>query len=199
MSSITWSEQLDLMIRSRSSLIWIRSNEEARVETLLEQAASRLNDQLGSWNFIDGLQGILNGEGLGARQPMAVLQWLRDLDSSSPTLLLVKDFHRFCDDPGIARMLRNLQQSLRSTPHSLIVCCGSWTPPADLDEALMLLDLPLDSTICGSCWAASVRALERLLSLLFSSNSPACRSERVVSARWPPVLWQDAPTWSGRS
>ena len=143
MSSITWSEQLDLMIRSRSSLIWIRSNEEARVETLLEQAASRLNYQLGSWNFIDGLQGILNGEGLGARQPMAVLQWLRDLDSSSPTLLLVKDFHRFCDDPGIARMLRNLQQSLRSTPHSLIVCCGSWTPPADLDEALTLLDLPL--------------------------------------------------------
>ena len=104
MSSITWSEQLDLMIRSRSSLIWIRSNEEARVETLLEQAASRLNYQLGSWNFIDGLQGILNGESLGARQPMAVLQWLRDLDTSSPTLLLVKDFHRFCDDPGIARM-----------------------------------------------------------------------------------------------
>ena len=143
MSSITWSEQLDLMIRSRSSLIWIRSNEEARVETLLEQAASRLKYQLGSWNFIDGLQGILNGEGLGARQPMAVLQWLRELDSSNPTLLLVKDFHRFCDDPGIARMLRNLQQSLRSTPHSLILCSGSWTPPADLDEALTLLDLPL--------------------------------------------------------
>ena len=143
MSSITWSEQLDLMIRSRSSLIWIRSNEEARVETLLEQAASRLKYQLGSWNFIDGMQGILNGESLGARQPMAVLQWLRDLDTSSPTLLLVKDFHRFCDDPGIARMLRNLQQSLRSTPHSLILCSGSWAPPTDLDEALTLLDLPL--------------------------------------------------------
>ena len=165
MSSITWSEQLDLMIRSRSSLIWIRSNEEARVETLLDQAASRLNYQLGSWNFIDGLQGILNGEGLGARQPMAVLQWLRDLDSSSPTLLLVKDFHRFCDDPGIARMLRNLQQSLRSTPHSLIVCCGSWTPPADLDEALTLLDLPLPDSddlrlLLGSIGQSSGTPLE---------------------------------------
>ena len=165
MSSITWSEQLDLMIRSRSSLIWIRSNEEVRVETLLEQAASRLNYQLGSWNFIDGLQGILNGEGLGARQPMAVLQWLRDLDSSSPTLLLVKDFHRFCDDPGIARMLRNLQQSLRSTPHSLIVCCGSWTPPADLDEALTLLDLPLPDSddlrlLLGSIGQSSGTPLE---------------------------------------
>ena len=143
MSSVRWSEQLDLMIRARTSLIWIRSGEEARVETLLRQAASRLQHQLGSWDFIDGLQGILNAEGTGSRQPMAVLQWLRDLDNASPTLLLLKDFHRFCEDPGVARMLRNLQQSLRSTPHTLVVCCGAWTPPADLDEALTLLDLPL--------------------------------------------------------
>ena len=143
MSSVRWSEQLDLMIRARTSLIWIRSGEEARVETLLRQVASRLQHQLGSWDFIDGLQGILNAEGTGSRQPMAVLQWLRDLDSASPTLLLLKDFHRFCEDPGVARMLRNLQQSLRSTPHTLVVCCGAWTPPADLDEALTLLDLPL--------------------------------------------------------
>ena len=143
MSSVRWSEQLDLMIRARTSLIWIRSGEEARVETLLRQAASRLQHQLGSWDFIDGLQGILNAEGTGSRQPMAVLQWLRDLDSARPTLLLLKDFHRFCEDPGVARMLRNLQQSLRSTPHTLVVCCGAWTPPADLDEALTLLDLPL--------------------------------------------------------
>jgi SpoVK/Ycf46/Vps4 family AAA+-type ATPase len=40
-------------------------------------------------------------------------------------------------------MLRNLETSLRSTPHSLILCSGQWTPPADLDEALTLLDLPL--------------------------------------------------------
>ena len=143
MSSALWSEQLDLMVRARTSLIWIRSTEEARVETLLKQAASRLQHQLGTWNFIDGLQGILNSEGMGSRQPMAVLQWLRDLDGTSPTLLLLKDFHRFCDDPGIARMLRNLQQSLRGTPHTLVICCGAWTPSADLDDALTLLDLPL--------------------------------------------------------
>ena len=46
MSSALWSEQLDLMVRARTSLIWIRSTEEARVETLLKQAASRLQHQL---------------------------------------------------------------------------------------------------------------------------------------------------------
>ena len=49
----------------------------------------------------------------------------------------------FCDDPGVARMLRNLEASLRSTPHTLVLCCGHWTPPGDLEESLTLLDLPL--------------------------------------------------------
>ena len=143
MSSTAWSNQLDLLIRARTPLIWIRSSEEVRVETLLSQAATRLQSQLISWNFIDGLSGTLNAEGIGSRQPMAMLQWLQNLDPSHPSLLLAKDFHRFCDDPGVARMLRNLETSLRSTPHSLILCSGQWTPPADLDEALTLLDLPL--------------------------------------------------------
>ncbi|BEV35936.1 AAA family ATPase [Synechococcus sp. M16CYN] len=143
MSSTAWGSHFDLLVRARTPLIWIRSSEEARVENLLNQAAIRLQSQLVSWNFVDGLSGVLNAEGLGSRQPMAMLQWLRDLNPSCPTLVLAKDFHRFCDDPGIARMLRNLEASLRSTSHNLILCCGQWTPPLDLDEALTLLDLPL--------------------------------------------------------
>ena len=42
MSSTAWSNQLDLLIRARTPLIWIRSSEEVRVETLLSQAAVRL-------------------------------------------------------------------------------------------------------------------------------------------------------------
>ncbi|MFL0788757.1 MAG: AAA family ATPase [Prochlorococcus sp.] len=141
---MSWDDHLDLLIRARTPLLWIRSSEEDRLEVLLEQAAKRLAPRrLSRWDFIDGLQGVLNCEGLGARQPMAVLQWLQQLDSSNPTLLLLKDFHRFCEDPGIARMLRNLVGHLRQTPHTLVLCSGPWTPPADLDEALTILDLPL--------------------------------------------------------
>ncbi|WP_028951333.1 AAA family ATPase [Synechococcus sp. CC9616] len=143
MSSVTWTAQLDLLIRSRTPLIWIRSSEESRVEALMLQATQRLQRRLAHWDFIEGLNGVLNTDGLGARQPMAVLQWLQQLEDGSPTVLLVKDFHRFCDDPGIARMLRNLSTHLRSTPHTLVLCTGGWNPPADLEEAITLLDLPL--------------------------------------------------------
>ena len=139
-----WSDQLDLLIRAGTPLIWIRSAEEERVQNLLQQAVNRLgNRRLATWNFIDGLGGALNSNGLGARQPMAILQWLQELDSNNPTLLLLKDFHRFCDDPGIARMLRNLTTVLREQPHTLVLCTGAWSPPAELEESLTLLDLPL--------------------------------------------------------
>ena len=117
-----WDEQLDLLIRARTPIIWIRSNEEERLESLLQSAAQRLKPRnLACWDYIQGLQGVINSQGLGARQPMAVLQWLQKLDSNNPTILLVKDFHRFCEDAGIARMLRNLSLDLRQKPNTFVI------------------------------------------------------------------------------
>ncbi len=139
-----WDNHLDLLIRARTPLIWIRSGEEERVEVLLEQAAQRLAPRrLAVWDFIKGLKGVINSEGLGARQPMIVLEWLQKLESKSPTILLVKDFHRFCEDPGISRMLKNLSAQLRNKPHNIVLCSGPWTPPNDLEDSLTILDLPL--------------------------------------------------------
>ena len=139
-----WDKQIDLLIRARTPLIWIRSGEEQRVEQLMTESAKRLESRrLAIWDYIEGIKGILNSNGVGARQPMAVLQWLKELDTSSPTILLLKDFHRFCEDAGIARMLRNLSTELRAKPHTIILSSGDWVPPSDLDEELTILDLPL--------------------------------------------------------
>ena len=40
MSSATWGQQIDLLVRARTPLIWVRSNEEARVENLLGEGCS---------------------------------------------------------------------------------------------------------------------------------------------------------------
>ena len=139
-----WDENLDLLIRARTPIILIRTNEEIRVEELLEKSSKRMNSRrLAIWDYIQGLKGLINSEGIGARQPIAVLQWLQKVDSNNPTTLLLKDFHRFCEDPGIARMLKNLSTELRKTSHNIILCSGNWTPPNELDDVLTILDLPL--------------------------------------------------------
>ncbi len=139
-----WNDHFDLLIKSKTPLIFVRSGEEERVESLLVEATKRLNSRrLATWDYIEGLRGVLNSKGLGARQPMEVLQWLKNLDTASPTILLAKDFHRFAEDAGVSRMLRNLSADLRSTKHTLVLTAGDWNPPNDLEESMTILDLPL--------------------------------------------------------
>tara|TARA_Y100001968_G_C19453446_1_gene770364 strand:- start:3201 stop:4676 length:1476 start_codon:yes stop_codon:yes gene_type:complete len=139
-----WEENLDLLIRARTPIILIRTNEEIRVEELLQKSSSRFDSRrLAIWDYIQGLQGLINSNGVGAKQPMAVLQWLQKVESNNPTTLFLKDFHQFCEDPGIARMLKNLSLELRKTSHNIILSSGTWNPPSDLDDVLSILDLPL--------------------------------------------------------
>jgi AAA+ superfamily predicted ATPase len=138
------ADQLDLLIRSRSPIIWIRSLEEERVEALLEQAAERLGGRtLLRWDFIGGLGGAPNLQGQAVRQPMAALDGLDGLPPEQGAILLLKDFHRYADDPGICRRLRNLAASLRRVPHTLVISAPEWQLPRELEDSITLLELPL--------------------------------------------------------
>ncbi|MFM7695982.1 MAG: AAA family ATPase, partial [Vulcanococcus sp.] len=56
--SRAWADHLDLLIRARTPILWIRSQEEERIAHLLAAAAKRLgNRQLARWDFIGGLKG----------------------------------------------------------------------------------------------------------------------------------------------
>ncbi len=137
-------DPLDLLIRSRTTLLWIRSLEEERVETLLERAALRLGGRLLlRWDFIGGLRGAAGREGEASRNPMAALDGLQPLAADQGAILLLKDFHRYVEDAGICRRLRNLATELRQRPHTLVISAPEWRIPAELEEAVSVLDLPL--------------------------------------------------------
>ena len=74
-----WDEQLDLLIRARTPIIWIRSNEEERVENLLKNSTKRLSPRrLATWDYIDGISNILNSNNLGKADQWHVLEWLKN-------------------------------------------------------------------------------------------------------------------------
>jgi len=140
----SWADQLDLLIRARTPILWIRSLEEERVETLLEQAAQRLGGRtLLRWDFIDGLSGAPNRSGEAARNPMAALACLDPLPPEQGALLVLRDFHRYCEDAGVCRRLRNLAASLRQAPRTLVITAPDWSIPRELEDSITLLDLPL--------------------------------------------------------
>lgn len=154
------ADQLDLLIRSRTPILWIRSLEEERVEALLERAAMRLGGRLlFRWDFIGGLRGAPGREGESSRNPMAALDLLGAVPEEQGAILLLKDFHRYGDDAGICRRLRNLAAELRQRPHTLVITAPEWRLPAELEDSVAVLELPLpDSDEIGRLLAGIAAA-----------------------------------------
>ena len=101
----SWLQNLDLLIRSRTPLIWIKSKEEERLYRVLQSVSERLNKKrVISWDCVNGIQGSLNEEGKLANNPKGILNWINEQNNSVSTVLLLKDFHKFYEDPTISRL-----------------------------------------------------------------------------------------------
>ena len=136
--------QLDLLLRSRSSILWIPTREEERLETLVREAARRLGDRLlMRWDFVSGLDAPSNRCGEAARNPMAALAGFAGLGEDQPAILLLLDFHRYVEDAAISRRLRNLARELRSKPRTLVIAAPGLNLPPELEDCVSVLELPL--------------------------------------------------------
>ena len=179
------ADHLDLLIRSRVPILWIRSLEEERVESLLEQAARRLGGRtLLRWDFVSGLRGAPNREGEAARNPMAALDALAPLGPEQGAILLLKDFHRYGDDAGICRRLRNLATGLRQVPHTLVISAPDWRLPPELEDSISLLELPLPDAdeigaLLSSIAAASGQPLPQLVLAELTAACHGLSEQRV--------------------
>ena len=88
-------EQLDLLIRARTPIIWVPTQEEERLETLVRSAARRLQDRLVMrWDFIGGLDAPGDRIGTADRNPLAALDSLSTMAAGRGAILLLLDFHR---------------------------------------------------------------------------------------------------------
>ena len=140
----SWCRDLELLIKSRASLIWIRTKEEERLEKLINFSCERLNiKRFIRWDCVSGIKGLINEEGKFSNNPLGVLNWLKEQSSDVSTILLLKDFHKFYDDPSINRTIKELSSRLKETSHNLIICSHLFPSSEELDELMTIVNLPL--------------------------------------------------------
>ena len=140
----SWSKNFELLIKSRTPLIWITTKEEERLEKVLEESLKNLNiKRFIIWDCVNGLQGVLNEKGKFSNNPLGILNWLREQNSELSTVLLVKDFYKFYDDPSICRTIKELSYLLRTTSSNLIFSSHKLPSSEELDDLLTVIDLPL--------------------------------------------------------
>ena len=180
------ADQLDLLIRARTPILWIRSREEQRLERLLQQAAQRLGGRLLlCWDFITGLSGSPNRAGEAARNPLAALDALQAVPAEQGAILLLRDFHRYSDDAGVCRRLRNLATFLPERPHTLVISAPEWRLPPELEDCITQLDLPLPDAAEITALLASIAAAggAPLPAAVLESLSAACHGLSELRVR----------------
>ena len=131
----SWLQNLDLLIKSRTPLIWIKSKEEERLYRVLESVRERLNKKrVISWDCVNGIRGSLNDEKKFSNNPLGILNWIKEQHNSLSTILLLKDFHKFYEDPTISRTVKELSFFLKETSHNIIFSSHIYPTSDELDE-----------------------------------------------------------------
>jgi SpoVK/Ycf46/Vps4 family AAA+-type ATPase len=185
-----FTSELELFLKARYPIIYITTIEEDRVEYIIRKTVkTNLNRSIYSWDFVDGYTNNPNSQGFAKRNPLQALELVQRLNSETPALFLLKDFHRFLTDLSISRKLRNISRILKLQPKTIIIIGSELNIPKELQDLITVLQfqLPLEEEIHQELTRLVTSLNINVDSELFETLTQACqglsleRIRRVLS------------------
>jgi len=137
-------QELDTLVRARYPLVWLVTWEEQRLLAILGELAESHAKSLLTWSVGKGfrrLPGSRSPAPEGCEEPLAALRAIETL--GEPTLVVLKDFHPFLQDPAVVRALRDLAQHLKGTFTTVMLLSPTLALPVELEKDVSVLDVPL--------------------------------------------------------
>lgn len=142
-------KQFELLLGAKSPIIYIRTLEENRVDTIISNILlnSKKYYEVFEWDYIEGFQNKRNKDTVKQSNPMQALNYIAGFSSNQPSAFVLKDFQKFITDIGISRKLRNIirdQKRFRNENESiLIIIAPEVILPNDLSDIVSIIDFPL--------------------------------------------------------
>jgi AAA+ superfamily predicted ATPase len=136
--------ELDLHLRARYPLLYLVSWEEQRVDALLQDLAARHGRDLVGWTVTQGLVrmgGRASAFGESTRDPIEALNAVSRL--ATPSIVVLKDFHPYLNDPTIVRAVREVAQRLKTANTTLVILAPVLNLPIELEKEASVIDVPL--------------------------------------------------------
>lgn len=134
---------LEVLVRARTPIIIVETNEELRAIELFRELAGRLSSPLFRWSVTEGLQRI--GQNLQAQKfntaPADVLAHIKSSTRSGIYLLL--DFHPFLSEALHIRLIREIAQEYANTPKLLVFLSHSFEVPKEIASKAAKFQLAL--------------------------------------------------------
>jgi AAA+ superfamily predicted ATPase len=136
-------QQITNYIKAGYAGLYLISHEEARVEAELKAIATGIEHQLVAWSITEGLIDTAKGTTRECNDPMEVLNAVTDLPEDS--ILLLRDFHQFFDDPNpvLIRRLKDQLRGARTTGKTLVVLGCRFNLPPELEREFSVIDIAL--------------------------------------------------------
>jgi len=143
------NHDLELILRSRTPIVIIESQDEARMLELLQaitlRRASTRYMPLFRWTITDGLQRLdiaLEPQAINS-QPTDVLKHIRAV--SKPGTYVLLDFHPFLDDPVHIRLLKDICIQFREVERQIVLISHKVVVPQELEGYCARFDMALPS------------------------------------------------------
>lgn len=137
-------ENLDIALRSRFSLIGIKSYEEERLLEAIKYLCDKSGRQCYLWDHADYFQCLSSASTAptAAKDPLSALENISKMEGEA--VVVLRDFHQCLENqPVIIRKLRTLSQQLKYTRKTIIITYPGSCIPEELKDAVVEIEFPL--------------------------------------------------------
>lgn len=122
MNLITFQEELRSIVRSRSSFLYVVTEEEERFLHYLEKQLNFISQQaIYIWDFATGYSNIPGTLQNSSKSPVSALDYIASCNVNVDAIFVLKDFGIFMNDPLIQRKVCNL--SGKTCPGKQVIIC----------------------------------------------------------------------------
>lgn len=146
---MNFGQEVETLIRARYPILYIQSNEEIRLQGVLQEIAQRRQKQLFEWSCSAGLlpSGISiqasKAKGSPTREPLAALDNV--IEQTEPAIFLFKDLHPFLtrSNHTVIRRLKEIALHLKNSFKTIIIIAPLLEIPPELEKEITVLNFPL--------------------------------------------------------
>nr|YP_009392584.1 hypothetical protein [Bostrychia tenella]ARW61146.1 hypothetical protein [Bostrychia tenella] len=141
---MNFEQEISTLLSSSNFLIYILTEEEERLEYILNNISNKLFKQnICSWNFIDGYTNNPNYLQHGKRNPLEALEIIQNYQKTNTKIFFLKDFYLFINDLSVNRKLKNLNKWLKKHDKYIIMSGTESQMPQTIQEYITYTQLPL--------------------------------------------------------
>src|SRR5258707_8786539 len=148
---MTFSTELETLIRARYPILFIVLNEELRVQNLAVEIARKRQKKVFEWSCTTGMAPAdtsiqsQKSRNPATKEPLAALDQV--IESVEPAIFIFKDLHPFLAKGNVAviRKLKEIALHLKNSFKTIILVSPVMEIPTELEKEITVLNYPLPS------------------------------------------------------